>query len=90
MRRTGRLRVVLTAWLEEQIVALVDLPDEVIKQVNSPDAIRKESLRRFRHASFSLHVKNTLVVQNAIETGLFIPCCVAKSLSHGRTFYCHP
>ena len=57
MRRTGRLRVVLTAWLEEQIVALVDLPDEVIKQVNSPDAIRKESLRRFRHASFSLHVE---------------------------------
>ena len=57
MRRTGRFRVVLTAWLEEQIVALVDLPDEVIKQVNSPDAIRKESLRRFRHASFSLHVE---------------------------------
>ena len=25
MRRTGRFRVVLTAWLEEQIVALVDL-----------------------------------------------------------------
>ena len=37
MRRTGRFRVVLAAWLEEQIVALVDLPDS-IQKAESPDA----------------------------------------------------
>ena len=37
--------------------ALVDLPDEVIQQAESPDAIRKERLRRFRQAAFSLHVE---------------------------------
>jgi len=57
MRRAGSFRVVLTIWLEEQIAALVDLPVEVIQQAANPDAIRKERLRRFREAAFSLHVE---------------------------------
>ena len=57
MRRAGSIRVVLTIWLEEQIAALVDLPSEVIQQAENPDAIRKERLRRFREAAFSLHVE---------------------------------
>ena len=57
MRRAGLFRVVLTAWLEEQIAALVDLPADVKQQSTSPDAIRKECLSRFRQAAFSLHVE---------------------------------
>ena len=57
MRRTGRFRMVLTAWLEEQIAVLVDLPADVIQQAGSPDAIREERLSRFRQAAFSLHVE---------------------------------
>ena len=57
MRRSGRFRMVLTTWLEEQIVAMVDLPAELTQQAGSPDAIRKERLSRFRQAAFSLHVE---------------------------------
>ena len=57
MRRAGRFRLVLTTWLEEQIAALVDLPDDVIRQAESPDAIHKERLSRFRKAAFSLHIE---------------------------------
>ena len=57
MRRTGRFRVVLTAWLEEQIEKLVDLPAECIQQAGSPDVLRQERLSRFRHSAFSLHVE---------------------------------
>ena len=57
MRRTGRFRIVLTAWLEEQIAALVELPSEVIRQAESPAALRQERLMRFRQATFSLHVE---------------------------------
>ena len=57
MRRSGLFRTVLTAWLEEQIVALVDLPSEIILNSESPDAVRKECLSRFRQATFSLHVE---------------------------------
>ena len=57
MRRAGRYRMVLTTWLEEQIAALVDLPDDVIKQSQSPEAMRKERLNLFRKAAFSLHVE---------------------------------
>ena len=57
MRRAGRFRVVLTTWLEQQIEALVDIPDDVLQQMESPDAIRRERLRRFREAAFSLHVE---------------------------------
>ena len=57
MRRAGRFRLVLTTWLEEQIAALVDLPDDVIRQAGSPDAIHKERLSRFRKAAFSLHIE---------------------------------
>ena len=57
MRRAGRFRLVLTTWLEEQIAALVDLPEDVIQQAGSPDAIRQERLSRFRQAAFSLHVE---------------------------------
>ena len=57
MRRAGRFRLVLTTWLEEQIEALVDLPEDFLRQAESPDAIRQERLRRFREAAFSLHVE---------------------------------
>ena len=57
MRRAGRFRVVLTSWLEQQIEALVDLPQDVIQQAESPVAIRQERMRRFREASFGLHVE---------------------------------
>ena len=57
MRRSGRFRIVLTTWLEEQIAELVDLPADVIQQCESPDAVRKECLSRFRKATFSLHVE---------------------------------
>ena len=57
MRRSGRFRLVLTSWLEEQIAALVDLPEEVIQQAENPLQLRKECLRRFRQAAFSLHVE---------------------------------
>lgn len=57
MRRAGRFRIVLATWLEDQISALVDLPDDVIQNANSPDALRKERLSRFRQAAFSLHVE---------------------------------
>ena len=57
MRRTGRFRVVLAAWMEEQIASLVDLPATVIQMAESPDALRNECLSRFRHAAFSLHVE---------------------------------
>ena len=43
--------------LEEQIAALVDLPDDVIQQAVSPEALRKERLDRFRQSAFSLHVE---------------------------------
>ena len=57
MRRAGRLRTVLTSWLEEQIAVIVDLPDNIIQASDSPEAIRKECLKRFREAAFSLHVE---------------------------------
>ena len=57
MRRSGRFRIVLTSWLEEQIAALVDLPDDVVNQAKNPDAILQERLSRFRKAAFSLHVE---------------------------------
>ena len=57
MRRSGRFRIVLTAWLEEQIEGLVDLPEELIQEAESPEFIRQERLRLFREAAFSLHVE---------------------------------
>ena len=57
LRRAGRFRLVLTTWLEQQIEALVDLPEEFLRQTESPNAIRQERLRRFREAAFSLHVE---------------------------------
>ena len=57
MRRAGLFRSVLTAWLEEHIALLVDLPDDVIQQAASPEALRRERLKRFRKAAFSLHVE---------------------------------
>jgi len=57
MRRAGRFRLVLTTWLEQQIEALVDLPEEFLQQAESPDVIRRERLRRFREAAFNLHVE---------------------------------
>ncbi len=57
MRRAGQFRVVLTTWLEEHISNLVDLPADVVQQAESPDALRKERLSRFRKAAFSLHVE---------------------------------
>ena len=57
MRRSGRFRVVLTAWLEDQIASMVDLPASAIQDAASPDALRNERLSRFKHAAFSLHVE---------------------------------
>ena len=57
MRRAGQFRMVLTAWLEEQIAALVDLPPDVIQQADSPSALRNERLSLFRQAAFSLHIE---------------------------------
>ncbi len=57
MRRAGRFRMVLTTWLEEQIAALVDLPEDVLQQAGSPTAICKERLSRFRQSAFSLHLE---------------------------------
>lgn len=57
LRRTGRFRIVLTAWLEELITAMVEIPPERLQQLESPEAIRQERLRLFREAAFSLHVE---------------------------------
>ena len=57
LRRAGHFRTVLTAWLEQQIEALVDLPEDLLRQAGSPEAIRKERMRRFREAAFSLNVE---------------------------------
>ena len=57
MRRAGRFRMVLASWLEEQIIALVDLPPDVINQAESPASLRNERLLRFQQAAFSLHVE---------------------------------
>ena len=51
------LPLVLTAWLEEQITAMVELPPERLQQLESPEAMRQERLRLFREAAFSLHVE---------------------------------
>ena len=47
MRRAGQFRVVLTTWLEEQIEALVDLPEDVFTRLLSPDAIRTGTFAAF-------------------------------------------
>ena len=57
MRRAGRFRMVLASWLEEQIIALVDLPPDVINQAESPASLRNERLLCFQQAAFSLHVE---------------------------------
>ena len=57
MRRSGSFRIVLISWLEEQIASLVDLPLDVIHQLESPQEIRKKCLSLFRQASFGLHVE---------------------------------
>ena len=57
LRRTGRFRLVLTAWLEDRIAAMVELPQEQLQQFESPEAIRQERLRLFRESAFSLHVE---------------------------------
>ena len=50
MRRPDVFVSCLTAWLEEQIEKLVDLPAECIQQAGSPDVIRQERLSRFRQS----------------------------------------
>ena len=57
LRRTGRFRLMLTSWLEEQITSMVELPPELQQQLESPEAMRQERLRLFREAAFSLHVE---------------------------------
>ena len=52
LRRTGRFRLVLTTWLEEQITSMVDLPVEQLQQLESQEAMRQERLRLFREAAF--------------------------------------
>jgi hypothetical protein len=55
--RTGRFRVLLTAWLEEQITEMVDLSPETLQKFDSPESVRLERLRLFREAAFTLHVE---------------------------------
>jgi len=71
LRRSGRARVLLETWLEEQICALVPLPPEQEQQLieahqpapsDHPDdlayaATRPERLRLFKQASFLLLVE---------------------------------
>ena len=70
LRRTGRAELVLQAWVEAQICALVPLESELEAQLleahqpgtgQSPDdaayaATAAERLRRFKRAQFSLHI----------------------------------
>ena len=57
LRRTGRFRLVLTAWMEEQITNMVELSTEQLQNCESPEDIRQECLRLFRESAFSLHVE---------------------------------
>ena len=57
LRRTGRFRLVLTAWMEEQITNMVELSPEQLQHFESPEDIRQERLRLFRESAFSLHVE---------------------------------
>ena len=57
MRRAGQVSPVLTAWLEQQIEALVDLPEDFLRQAEVLKPFDKERMRRFREAAFSLHVE---------------------------------
>ena len=47
----------LNLLLEEQIAALVELPPEVVNQIENPNLLLKERLTLFRKAAFSLHVE---------------------------------
>ncbi|KZR84357.1 Chaperone SurA [Prochlorococcus marinus str. MIT 1342] len=57
MERTGRLRVLLTAWLEDLIAALVPLSQERFDELGDEQSCRQERLKLFRNAAFSLHVE---------------------------------
>ena len=58
MRRSGRFRLVLTSWLEEQITALVELaPEAFATRPKIHFNCVKNVLRLFREAAFSLHVE---------------------------------
>lgn len=57
MKRTGRTRVLLTAWLEDLIAALVPLSQERCDELGDEQSDRKERLKLFRDAAFSLHVE---------------------------------
>ena len=62
---------------EEQIAEMVEIPPEVIRQFESPDALRSERLNRFRkRLVFTL--KNILVVLNEIVIESSIQCFVAR------------
>jgi len=57
MERTGRTRVLLTAWLEDLIAALIPLSQESCDELGNEQRCRQERLRLFRNATFSLHVE---------------------------------
>lgn len=57
IKRTGRTRVLLTAWLEDLIAALVPLSQQRSDELGDEQSYRKERLRLFRQAAFGLHVE---------------------------------
>ena len=69
LRRTGRFRLVLTAWMEEQITNMVELSPEQLQHFESPEDIRQERLRLFRESAFPFTWKSISAVANVIATG---------------------
>ncbi len=57
MKRTGRTRVLLTAWLEDLIAALVPLSQQRCDELGDEQSYRNERLKLFRDSAFSLHVE---------------------------------
>ncbi len=57
MKRTGRTRMLLTAWLEDLIAALVPLSQEYCDELADEQSCRNERLKLFRQAAFSLHIE---------------------------------
>ncbi|KZR72337.1 PPIC-type PPIASE domain protein [Prochlorococcus marinus str. MIT 1313] len=57
MKRTGRTHILLTAWLEDLIAALVPLSQQLCDELGDEQSCRQERLRLFRNSAFSLHVE---------------------------------
>lgn len=58
LQRAGQRRVLLVAWLEDLIAAIVPLDAIALEELSfDSGSIRSERLRRFKLAAFSLHVE---------------------------------